>query len=345
VKSYDVVIAGGGPAGAGAAKALRDSGLTYCVIEKYTYPRKKLCAGGLTNKSIKVLKELDLSIADIRKRAFGEVTFAGKGIEKTVTLNDPLYMVDRTEFDRAMMKQSVADCDLYQGETVTELRKDENILMTDRDGYRFRYLIFADGVNGYSFRLIPDREFGFAVECDSPVTYDRTVVDFAATKDGYGWIFPKEGHTTVGLGGSGRHKDGYVSLLEEFCRRYGIPVERKDIRGYRLPMFSERVYNSDVIDGKIILAGDAGSFVDCITGEGICYALSTGMCAARSIIEAEKNGSKLSDAFFGMTRGTAAVLSRRIKQSKVLYSPLRSYVIKKGLTREDYLVRIRNAFG
>ena len=345
MKTFDIVIIGGGPAGAGAAKKLKDSGLSYCVIEKYIYPRKKLCAGGLTNKSTKAIKQLGLDTGCVQKRGFDAVTFATKNCKKEVSLNDPLFMVDRIEFDAEMMKQSVSDEHLFQGETVTDLRLDENLLITDKDEYKFRYIIFADGVNGYSGRLISGREFGFAVECNSPVIFDKTVVDFEATKDGYGWIFPKVEHTTIGLGGNGKHSKDYVEQLMRFANKYDLEIKKADIKGFRLPVFSEEVYKKSVIDEKAILVGDAGGMVDCITGEGICYALLSGMYAAEAIISAEEKGTKLSDVYFKKTAGIARVLQRRIDQSRILYSPLRNFMIRKALTDERYIQRLRNAFG
>ena len=56
MKKYDVIIVGAGPAGVSAAKVLKDKNINFCIIDKNKFPREKLCGGGLTNKSINLLK-------------------------------------------------------------------------------------------------------------------------------------------------------------------------------------------------------------------------------------------------------------------------------------------------
>ena len=57
-KYYDVLIIGAGPAGSTAAFILAGKGLNVLVIDKHKFPRKKLCAGLLTWKTIKTLEEI-----------------------------------------------------------------------------------------------------------------------------------------------------------------------------------------------------------------------------------------------------------------------------------------------
>lgn len=55
---YDVLIIGAGPAGSTAAFILAGKGLNVLVIDKHKFPRKKLCAGLLTWKTIKTLEKI-----------------------------------------------------------------------------------------------------------------------------------------------------------------------------------------------------------------------------------------------------------------------------------------------
>jgi flavin-dependent dehydrogenase len=51
MKQFDVVIVGGGPSGTSTGAMLVKKGFSTLIIDKHTFPRKKLCAGGVTPQS------------------------------------------------------------------------------------------------------------------------------------------------------------------------------------------------------------------------------------------------------------------------------------------------------
>ena len=53
--AFDVLIAGGGPAGSSCAWRLRDSGLKIAILDKQTFPRNKVCGGWITPEVLEVL--------------------------------------------------------------------------------------------------------------------------------------------------------------------------------------------------------------------------------------------------------------------------------------------------
>jgi flavin-dependent dehydrogenase len=55
---YDVIIAGGGPAGATAGYLLGTLGVHTLLLDKSVFPRKKLCGGVLTHKTLKLLNRV-----------------------------------------------------------------------------------------------------------------------------------------------------------------------------------------------------------------------------------------------------------------------------------------------
>ncbi len=57
---YDVIITGSGPAGTTAANILSRKGFKVLILEKSSFPRKKICAGGLTPKTVKLLEEIGI---------------------------------------------------------------------------------------------------------------------------------------------------------------------------------------------------------------------------------------------------------------------------------------------
>ena len=342
MKKYDVIIVGAGPAGVSAAKVLKDKNINFCIIDKNKFPREKLCGGGLTNKSINLLKKLNFNMDNINKIDVSEVDFYAKNIKRNMKLYNEIIMIDRVEFDYNNLKQVIND-NLYENESITSI--EDNILITNKGKYEFKYIIFADGLNGYSRKLIKNRRFGFCLEYNSNVKTNKTVLDFTAIIGGYGWVFPKVNHTTIGIGKFDDKKADYIKLLYSFANKYNFKIDKTKIKGYHIPLFSKEAYKKSVINNKYIIVGDAASLVDHISGEGIYYALLSGMKAAESIICSLDSNENLKDIYFNKTKGMYKSLCKRKFLSKLLYSKCGLFFIKLGLSNKFFIKKINKMFG
>ena len=81
---YDVIVAGGGPAGSTAAHRAAKNGLSVLVLEKETYPRDKACAGAVSQKALNVIGTIDKEL--IEREIFGARIFLSAGIAITVEM-------------------------------------------------------------------------------------------------------------------------------------------------------------------------------------------------------------------------------------------------------------------
>ena len=340
IKSFDVIIIGGGPAGIAAAQVLNEHNIKYLLIDKCEFPREKLCGGGLTNKSVKILNDLNIKLDSINTKPVNDILLVAKNIKRKMILDNPIIMVDRKEFDNSNVNKIVKN---FSIENIISI--DNNTLTTDKDNYSFKYIIFADGINGYSRKLIKGRKFGFCLELDVEEKYDNTVLDFNAIPTGYGWIFPKVKSTTIGLGDFSDKKCDYLKLLNDFCSNYGFIVDKTKIKGYHIPIFSESVYNESVIDNKYILVGDAASLVNPVSGEGIYYALVSGKNAALSIIECINNKDNLKEVYFKKNEGIIHSLKKMSIANKHLYSKKKNLLIKIGLNNKKIVQKLNRVFG
>ena len=342
MKKYDVIIVGGGPAGVAAAKVLKQNHISFCIIEKEKFPREKLCAGGLTHKSQKLIEKLDLDIQEISVQKCESIQLVSNKRNEKIPLVNPILMVNRTEFDNSNIKQ-VTENNLFESEKV--LRIENDVLITDQERYVFRYIIFADGANGYSRRLISNREFGYFFEYQTNAVLEETIFDFSILPKGYGWVFPKKDHTTVGLGQFSDEKIDYMELFHYFSEKYHLDIEEAKIKGYPIPIYSKKIYKNSVIDNKFVLVGDAASLVDQVSGEGIYYALLSGKAAAESIILCLNYKMQLKDTYFQKTKKMYIELNKRSFLSKLLYSKHKDFFIKLGLSNPLFMRHIHQLFG
>ena len=56
---YDVIIVGGGPAGATAALYAHREGLKSLLVDKAIFPRDKICGDALSGKTVRIMRELE----------------------------------------------------------------------------------------------------------------------------------------------------------------------------------------------------------------------------------------------------------------------------------------------
>ena len=133
----DVVIAGGGPAGATAAWHLARAGVHAVVLEKTAHPREKVCGDGLTPQAVKELQLLGVPhsgeagddggwqrIRGLRLRAGGR----GVDVPWPDTQSWPDYALTRTrqDFDRLLVEHArAAGADVRERHAVRAVLRDE----------------------------------------------------------------------------------------------------------------------------------------------------------------------------------------------------------------------------
>src|SRR5512138_3041331 len=80
VMKYDVIIAGGGPAGATAAFYLAKHDVRVLVMDKAVFPREKVCGDGIAPRAVRSLYKMGLQEdLDGRFNKFHGFRFAGAG--------------------------------------------------------------------------------------------------------------------------------------------------------------------------------------------------------------------------------------------------------------------------
>lgn len=306
---------GGGPAGATAARALALGGVRVRLLERSRFPRNKPCGGGITTRALNRFPHLGAALERITTHYISRLYLEGpSGQGVVLTSPEPVVvMIRRLEFDDLLARLAVeAGAELIEDAWVSQAHADdEGVRVTTRDGRAFsaRYLVAADGVNGIVTRRLGLHPgwgaAGVALDMMEETPNERLRALEPGTlwvsygqggTDGYGYIFPKRDHINVGIGCLLSHFREHIGLApyemqQRFVselRRRGI-VEgvssREDFTPFHIPMGGPIL---NTARGRVLVAGDAGGFVNAYTAEGIYYALVSGDLAAGAIIDDDR---------------------------------------------------------
>ncbi|BDQ34685.1 NAD(P)/FAD-dependent oxidoreductase [Pseudodesulfovibrio portus] len=309
-KIHDAIICGGGPAGSSAALSLARRGLDVLVLDRARFPRKKLCGGLLTWKSVRLLEnhfnETMDSLADAGAVNFASDRYAIRTLTDNLAegpLPFPFHFVDRTVFDDRLLQRAVeAGAGVAQETQVVGCDPDTGtVTCADGRTFRGRYVIGADGANSRVRSSFPSVErermhrfMAAAIEIaipkhsfPRPVDHPELYVGFLDA--GYGWVFPNRDKVVVGLCGLRSKNSRFPDLFKKFLGALKIsPDAVPDWRGHPLPYGN---YLHDPVFGRALLAGDAGGFVEPLFGEGIFFALCTGLYAGEAVAKGVETGT------------------------------------------------------
>jgi len=289
MKHYNVVIVGGGPAGASLGFLLQRAGISNCIIDKKTFPRDKLCGGLLTKKTVNLLREIYHTDDFTYERISTSLElFLGMQELSSVITESCFVLVERRDFDNDLIKKykSIGGMLLEERQILKVNIERKCLILDNKEDIQYDFLIGADGANSQIRKLI-DKKYqpnALCIEanCQEQNINDNISIYFSTIKNGYAWCFPKKDYYTVGIGGTIKQNKKMRESFLCFTNDINKSIEIKKIRGALIP-FGQ--YVKKPYSNNIILVGDAAGLVDPITGEGIYFALRSAQYAYEAICE------------------------------------------------------------
>ncbi len=329
----DVLIVGGGPAGAACAAFCARAGLRTVVVERAIFPRDKVCGDCLNPDCWPVFARLGIegavrALPHVALRAVEFVGLRGQTIRLPLP-DDPArgeIAVKRRDLDALLLDHAAAlGAEVRQGWALSELDGSEATITDATGGGRppetlaARFLVAADGRNSVTARLAgmlsgrvgtgrdPHARIGLQTHVPCPPGFGARV-QMRWFADGYGGLCP------VG------HEELNISLaaparaLERLKRWAHAEFSLSDDHPWRTIAPLDRAPAPDAVSraGGVYLVGDAARVVEPFTGEGIYYALRSGELAAGSIVAAARDATRAPCAARTYAQAHAAMYRGRL---------------------------------
>jgi geranylgeranyl reductase family protein len=363
---HDVIVSGGGPAGAYAAYECAKRGLSVLILDKGARGRKKCCAGGLLGRTI---SELDFPLPDsiIERRVKG-FSFVAEGIRYSFPIGHEVALIVRREnFDAHLVdKAEELGVDVLEGVKVQGgIEHGSHISVSTTNGtFDGSYLVIAEGASSHMADMLCGKNhrnwaaMGCAVEARlgrSPrdeidlhlSSYSRSFKPpqaFPLT----GAVFPLKESVIVSFVGrrlpKSRFEAAINNALKVLEREYGELQVLEKPCFHPLPILPRPRLHSN----RALVVGDSAGLVSPFSGEGLTSAFLSAKAASEVLIEAvEKNTQDLGryDSL------CAQYILGRLRAAGLL-GPLVHYAVNlighqrlfSNLRKDDNLVRSCAAF-
>ena len=346
---YDVLVIGGGPAGALAAKTAVEKGLSACIVEKRPAIGAPVrCAEGIGREALHEFIEPDPRW--ISAEMTGASIVAPDGflmkLESELAGNKVGYILDRKFFDRELVwKAAEAGADVAVKTRASAPVMENGVVKGAKveccgqvTNITADVVIAADGVESKFSRWCGIDTTVPVSEIMSSVQYVMTDIDIdehstvfylgnEVAPEGYLWVFPKGRRSAnVGIGISGK-KSGEGHRARDYLDRF---VKKTFPKGKQIEYIAGgvsvcRPLDCTVADG-LIITGDAARVVDPLTGGGIYNSMYTGRLAAEVAAECISKGD--------VSKTALMVYDKTWRASKMGKAIERNYHIKEYLIRQ-----------
>ncbi|CAL9344659.1 hypothetical protein SUDANB106_00347 [Streptomyces sp. enrichment culture] len=296
---WDLAVVGAGPAGAAAALgALRaDPGLRVALLDRADFPRDKACGDAVAPHALDLLAQVGVTGLVHDRTPVGRIRLGRGGLTAERRTARPAWVVPRRILDARLVDAAVAAGAHLLRHRVRELRRHTGAVVLDGE-VSAAAVVGADGAHSAVRRSLglPRGPMALALRGYAPVAPGRRgvqVIEFGTRhQPAYAWSFDRgDGLANVGYGealGTGRTAPPRARLLERLeALLPGAAEGGRQWVGHHLPLSTARWRPPA---GPVLLAGDAAGLVNPLTGEGIYYAVATGIAAGRAAAAALRDG-------------------------------------------------------
>jgi menaquinone-9 beta-reductase len=293
----DVLIVGGGPAGATCAWALNRYGVDCIVLDREPFPRDKLCAGWIMSD---VFVDLEIEPADYPHVLTTLSTLYVWVRGARVRLPGQQLAIRRVEFDDWLLRRADVPVHVHQARTI--VRRDGGYVVDD--AFFAPYLVGAAGTHCPVARTFFDEVN--ARSPDALIVAQEQEFDYAYAQDGWGdachlwfldeglpgyaWYVPKGGGiVNVGVGGKAETLRSQERTIQEHWELLVARLAKTHlVESHNFKPTGHAYYVREderrLREGDAFVIGDAAGLATADMGEGIGPAVRSGLLVAETIV-------------------------------------------------------------
>ena len=347
---WDVIVCGAGPAGAITAREIARSGHDVLLVDKATFPRGKVCGCCLNGTALSALEAVGLGdIVSSAPRLHSWQLYTRTSRAKCKL---PVgASLSRDALDQALVAEAIkSGATLVQNAqaTITDHSKDQCVVrlshQSTHNDVRGKIVIAADGLSGGVASAVSDlptvvnrtsRLGAGTVLADGPPFYETGTIYMSSSGSGYvGLVRLEDDRLDVAAAldrEAVQESGGPGATATNILKEVSLPVPEglaeSSWRG--TPVLTRR--RAKVATDRVFLIGDAAGYIEPFTGEGIAWAMISGIYVAPLAVKAvEQWHPDLADQWTDLHR---RLLGKRQRSCQLIGKLLRTPVLANAAAK------------